>query len=315
MSGRFRPSTARRKAERGHGAVREVNRPLNLPQSERVEIRPLALDEVGEAMRLKAYAGWNQTEDDWRRLLKLNPRGCFAAAARKRLVGTATTTTYGRGLAWVGMVLVDPEFRRRGVATRLVRAALDHLGAAGTATMKLDATPDGSPVYRALGFEAELRIERWSGVADPGGGDATPLLEIADPSAVLDFDARAFGADRSDLLRSLFGGACVAPLARVTPEGRVRGYALARRGAEAFYVGPVVATDLETASALLDGALARLAGRPVYVDLNTTFAGGAEVLSARGFVRRRELIRMSSGEASGAGTSDAVFAIAGPEYG
>ena len=280
-----------------------------------IETRLLGAEDVGDAMRLKAAARWNQTEGDWRRLLRLNPGGCFAATAGGRLLATATTTPYGRELAWVGMVLVDPDFRRRGIATKLVLEAMAHLGARGVAAVKLDATPEGAPVYEALGFEAESRIERWTGEARARGGAVGGVGELADISAVFESDRLAFGADRSELLRALFEDACVAPLVSVGSGGLVRGYAIAREGTEAAYVGPLVASDAATASALLDGVLARLAGRRVYVDLNTTFGGGAGELSARGFVRQRELIRMRYGAGGEAGTSGRVFAIAGPEYG
>src|ERR671927_1874790 len=113
-----------------------------------VEIRLLGVADLPAAMRLKESAGWNQTEADWLRLLSLEPRGCFAATAEGgRLVGTVTTTTYGGELAWVGMVLVDPSLRRRGIASRLMGAALSYLDGEGIETVKLDATPDGRHVY------------------------------------------------------------------------------------------------------------------------------------------------------------------------
>lgn len=281
------------------------------PNAEECEIRLLTGGDVVEAMRLKAAAGWNQTEGDWLRLLRLCPRGCFAATRGARLVGTTTTTVYGRELAWVGMVLVDPEFRRRGIATALVREALRSLEAAGVAAVKLDATAEGAPVYEALGFEAELRVERWVGAAVGGPSPAGAAGSAPAPSRLFGLDRRAFGADRSELLKALWAESCVKPAA----DGRTGGYALARRGALADYVGPVVAEDVETAAALLDDVLSRLGAGRVCVDLNTTFAGGARVLEARGFARQRELIRMRRGVESGAGTSGLVFAIAGPEVG
>ena len=284
-----------------------------MSEAEGIAIRPLDEGDVAEAMRLKAGARWNQTGEDWRRLLRLNPRGCLAAAVGGKVVATTTTTRYGRELAWVGMVLVDAEFRRRGIATALVRAALGRLAEDGVATVKLDATPEGAAVYEGLGFEAELRIERWRGVAN-GRAEGT-AAGVSEPSRLFDLDRASFGADRSQLLTSLFEGACVRPLVSAAADGRLRGYALARPGTEAFYVGPLVAADARAASELLDGVLGQLAGRQVFIDLNTTFEGGAAELAARGFVKQRELIRMRSGEKSGAGTSPAVFAIAGPEVG
>jgi predicted N-acetyltransferase YhbS len=285
------------------------------PNAEELEIRLLEEGDVAEAMRLKAAARWNQTEEDWLRLLRLCPSGCFAATAGARLVGTTTTTVYGRELAWVGMVLVDPEFRRRGIATALVRAALEALDAAAVATVKLDATPEGAPVYEALGFEAELHIERWVGVARAKASPARAAEGAPDPAQIFELDRRAFGADRSELLSALLEESCVTPAVSMGADGRLRGYALARRGALSDYVGPLVAEEAETAAALLDDVLNRLNAGCVCVDLNTTYAGGARVLEARGFVKQRELIRMRRGGGGGAGTSDRVFAIAGPEVG
>jgi hypothetical protein len=75
-----------------------------------VEIRRLTPGDAAAVLRLCDLAGWNQTEADVLRLLALEPEGCVAACADGRVVGAATTTAYGTALAWVGMVLVDPEF-------------------------------------------------------------------------------------------------------------------------------------------------------------------------------------------------------------
>jgi hypothetical protein len=65
---------------------------------------------------------------------------------------------------------------------------------------------------------------------------------------------------------------------------------------------------------LLDQVLSQLNGRRVYIDFNTERIGGTSVLSARGFVKERDLIRMSSGRRSPK-TSPFVVGIAGPEIG
>src|SRR5437868_1321191 len=104
------------------------------PMHDELEIRLLTEGDIGAGMRLKELAGWNQTESDWRRLLKLDRQGCFAACIDHRVVGTATSTAYGPDLAWIGMVLVDPDYRRRGIATQLMQATLDSLRSRGVKT-------------------------------------------------------------------------------------------------------------------------------------------------------------------------------------
>ncbi|MDQ2855667.1 MAG: GNAT family N-acetyltransferase, partial [Acidobacteriota bacterium] len=260
-------------------------------------------------------AGWNQTENDWRRLLSLQPDGCFCATIGSEVVATTTTTAYGNELAWIGMVLVDPVHRKRGIATRLMEVAIDYLSKVGVTTIKLDATVAGHPLYESLGFKDESLIERWEGIAGTAAGDATLDLDRAMRQEVLTLDRQSFGADRSKLVEMLIADAHVRPLVTRGMDGRVTGYALARRGTAAAYVGPLMATVPAAASELLDGLVNQLSGESVYVDLNTESVGGREMLEARGLSKQRDLIRMSYGKGSLAGTSPPILAIAGPEVG
>src|SRR5690242_1828349 len=179
---------------------------------EHIEIRLLFESDIPAAMRLKEAAGWNQTEDDWRRLIKLEPTGCFAAIRNGELVGTTTTTTYKDELAWIGMVLVDPQSRRQGIATKLMETGLDYLKGK-VATVKLDATPQGKLVYEKFGFEVESTVERWSGnlesTSTDRGGEVLSV-ELRDELMVL--DQRAFNADRSTLMDSLIDDSVVPPV-------------------------------------------------------------------------------------------------------
>src|SRR5690242_11849446 len=135
-------------------------RPPNLP-SETIEVRTMTQADVAAADELRRLAGWNQKPRDWQRLLKLEPQGCFAALRNGAVVGTVTTTVYGTALAWIGMMLVHPEHRRIGIATRLMNRALEHLKQRRVSCVKLDATPAGQPVYEKLGFVSERRLQRW----------------------------------------------------------------------------------------------------------------------------------------------------------
>lgn len=96
----------------------------------------------------------------------------FLAEAEGAVVGTAACQTYA-GLypeirrravhltGYIWCVYVWPEHRRRGLATRLTRAALSHLEGIGCTRVRLHASRQGAPVYRALGFEPtnELGLE------------------------------------------------------------------------------------------------------------------------------------------------------------
>src|SRR5580698_7880404 len=67
--------------------------------------------DISEALGLSSSAGWNQTHEDWRLLLELSD-ACFGIRIDGQVVATATLVCYGQTLAWVGMVVTRPEFRR-----------------------------------------------------------------------------------------------------------------------------------------------------------------------------------------------------------
>jgi predicted N-acetyltransferase YhbS len=276
-----------------------------------VNIRLLFESDIPAAMKLKEAAGWNQTEADWRRLIRLEPEGCFAAIENDRLVGTTTTTTYGDELAWIGMVLVDPQQRRRGIATKLIETALAHLDGK-VAVVKLDATAEGEPVYEKFGFRTESLVQRWRGSIK-----SQPIAReemVIDLNALLALDRRAFGADRSQLIRHLVVDSRMSPVLVKDENGSLSGYALARAGTKAGYIGPVVADDTAHVENLFERVVGELSGSNVYIDFNTECGVSANVLADRGFVQERDLIRMSYGSRS-AKTSPLVIAIAGPEIG
>ncbi len=290
-----------------------------MQETGRIEIRLLDESDIPAAMQLKESARWNQTESDWRCLLRLEPGGCFGAFLDGRLVGTTTTTRYDRELAWIGMVLVNPENRRCGIATRLIKTALDYLSGK-VRTVKLDATPEGQPVYESLGFEVESLIERWVGIARAapvGRSNKVEMRAELDSETrreLIALDRRAFGADRSTLIEILINNASVSPVLARDADGRLSGFALARQGTNADYIGPLVSTDAEQAACLFDRVLDQLTGHQIYVDVNSAFENGARVLADRVFVKQRDLIRMRHGTRNNV-TSSWIFAIAGPEVG
>src|SRR3954447_4671037 len=137
-----------------------------------IHLRRMSESDILFADSLRASAQWNQTKRDWSRLLALSTRslgdvskesGCFVAEWNGTPVGTATTICYGKALAWIGMLLVDPEFRGRGIGSALLNACLKYLHGRGIGCIKLDATPQGKLLYERLGFRAEWSLTRWEG--------------------------------------------------------------------------------------------------------------------------------------------------------
>jgi GNAT superfamily N-acetyltransferase len=270
--------------------------------------------EIPGGMRLSELAGWNQTPADWERFIRASPEGCFFVEERGQVIGTATTIVYEEKFAWIGMVLVDPEHRGRGLGTGLLQKTIEYLDGRGVPTMKLDATPQGKPIYEKLGFIPEYEIERWVLHREPVPQVALKPSPIPDIDLILELDCDVFGADRGDLLRSLHLDAPDFTLA-VELQGQIVGYALGRGGSRADHLGPWMSWDEPTAWELLDEFLRRSARDTVFVDCLKDNSMARALLRSRNFQFSRPLTRMVRGPNSHPGKPELLCAILGPEFG
>src|SRR5471030_2083845 len=118
----------------------------------------LDADDARAGLALSTEAHWNQNEADWRFFLT---KGSVFGVRDDggHLIASAALLPYTSGNAWISMVLVTADWRRRGLATRLVDACIDTAAKQGF-TSWLDATPDGATVYAPLGFTPTFELRR-----------------------------------------------------------------------------------------------------------------------------------------------------------
>jgi GNAT superfamily N-acetyltransferase len=276
-------------------------------------LRVMTAAHIPDGMRLKEMAGWNQTRGDWERFLRASPAGCFVAESEGRVVGTAATIVYEDRFAWIGMVLVDPVARGQGVGTQLLEKTIGYLDGCGIPSMKLDATPQGKPLYEKLGFVSEYEIERWRLKRTPA---PNALLEgnTMEIEEVLQLDRTIFGADRGELLRSVAQEAPEFAL-QTRREGRLTGYAFGRKGSRADHLGPWVAQDKISARSILDEFLQRSSQPLVFVDVVKPNPWAISLLRDHGFAFARPLTRMVRGRNDFPGRPELQCGVLGPEFG
>ena len=294
--------------------------------AEDLTLRAMTVADIADGLRLSGAAGWNQQDEDWRFLLLRGP-GRFVVAQREgRIVGTGGAVCYGTTLAWVCMILVDPDVRGQGIGTRIVEGVLGRL--TDVATIGLDATPFGQGVYARLGFVETSRLQRVEAVAkgspialDDNHGQpkarhtdvaSTRSVEPSDLDRILEVDQKVFGADRGDLLR---WAATRAPaLCRVDDGGAIVGYCFGRPGARSRQIGPVVARDVHTARVLVEAAMQAQPEGRIVLDVPADRADWLSALETMSFAVQRPLIRMFRGSRP-VGRPDRQLAIFGPEFG
>lgn len=247
------------------------------------EVRRLTLADLDGGLALSTASGWNQTADDWHRVLTLPGMAAWGIDRDGHIVATTTAIRYGDDLAWIGMVLTAERYRGQGLASLLLTTAMDSL--ADCDLVKLDATEQGVPLYRRFGFEDEAEVVRY--VGRPAAIPRVVMGGCAGPDV--------FGANRSALLASFGKSACLA-------DGS---FAYGRAGRVTPFFGPCVANE-GSGGQLLAWFAAQHAG-----ELMLDRMGGAPHLA--GFRPARRLMRMYCGKLVPA--AEGQFALAGFEFG
>ena len=286
---------------------------------EGVELRSLRPSDIDAALGLSRDAGWNQVAADWQIFLDLGEAFGLVTPVEGRLVATAAILPHGERFAWISMVLVAADCRRRGLARWLLRHCVKQLLNRRLVPV-LDATPAGRTVYLGLGFEDCWSMRRLAAHSllqsrDLGARDTAVArpLQAADWPALLAYDRAAFGGDRAALLHRLAdrlpGAALVAERS-----GRLNGFLLGRDGRATTQLGPLMAEDEETAEVLLRHAFRALLP-PLAIDLADRHSRLGQWLVERGFAVERGLTRMAYARSTGFDDPARLFAAAGPELG
>ncbi|MEW6664635.1 MAG: GNAT family N-acetyltransferase [Thermodesulfobacteriota bacterium] len=263
------------------------------PAKTDLTLRCLTPDDLSEADNLRAALGWNQTISDWQRMLSLAPDACFAAEQDGRIVGTCTTVSYGKTLAWIGMMMVHPDHRRQGIGSALLRHCVTYLRRCGVRCIKLDATPMGQPLYAGMGFLPEWTITRWEhrGSPLPIEQASACIQPLADRhwQAIQALDTPIFGAQRDRLLQSL-AAKSQRPLVYERGDS-VLALGMLRRKATVDYLGPIAAFP-GTGEPLVRCLLSGHNDQPIYWDIPDQNEPASRLARELGFTRVRSLTRM-----------------------
>ena len=280
-----------------------------------MHIRTMTPADLPVAMRLTEQAGWNQIQADWRRFLVMQPDGCFLAELDGLAVGTTVTCTFD-DVAWIAMVLVDTAVRGRGIGTALMRHALAFLDGQGVATIRLDATSLGQPMYEKLGFKPQYELARYEGV--PNG-----VSDLKNPSTVrhgwpggvddvMALDHVVTRTNRRKLVERLLVERPDA-LRVAERRGKLVGYLTVREGRNALQLGPCVASA-EAGAALLADAAASFAEQPAFLDVPNPNSPAVQIAETLGLKVQRTFVRMCRGREIQEDVAR-LWASSGPELG
>ncbi|PIU52033.1 hypothetical protein COS91_01325 [Candidatus Desantisbacteria bacterium CG07_land_8_20_14_0_80_39_15] len=280
-----------------------------------LKMRLMTDADVSLGMALKNIAGWNQVEADWRRFIKLEPQGCFVGNLEGKDVGTVTAICYGTKFSWVGMVLVFPEERRKGIGTTLLKQGIEYCENKGVEVVRLDATPMGKKVYDTIGFKNEYFLERRQGTGQTVKAEGVECLLEEKLAQLISYDELSFGASRANVLENLFAEYPNFALTHFSKDGKIDGYLMYRPGYNAYQIGPWIADTEEIGEKLFCTALSKLNNEKIFFDLPLVNEPAIKIANKYNFTKQRDFIRMFRGENKYPGQPKLIYAISGVEKG
>jgi len=257
-----------------------------------VSIREITPAEAPVLSAMSDSVNWNVSANECALLTTAeNMRGFFLEADGE-IAGSAGMVTYEpSSLVFINLVIVKPEFRRRGYATMLIEHILKVTE--NYRTKKLHATPEGSVVYAPLGFKPCRTISFFSAqnpvLSDPGNVDVHTMSD-AEFEAAVEADAGYFGFNRRNLLE--FSRRENPALALAAPGGHIFG----RRWKRFRQMAGLYSNDFNTAVALAAAAAKLDQSQPqsiITYDMQKDFQ---EFLLDGGFTKTREMLDMEFGE-------------------
>src|SRR4051794_1110673 len=120
---------------------------MSVNNQEQTQLRQITPDDIERGVALTQSIGWGHDTDTWQQLIRWCGEGSLGIFAGDQLVASTFALEYSPALAWIGVVVTHPAYQKRGLARRLMTAAIEMLKAHGVNCIMLDATDLGRPLY------------------------------------------------------------------------------------------------------------------------------------------------------------------------
>ncbi len=257
-------------------------------------MRRMLRSELDQVVQWAAAEGWNPGLHDADAFFATDPGGFFVGMLDGELIASISIVTYRDAYAFLGFYIVRPEYRGNGFGLRLWDHALEQVNAS---PIGLDGVVAQIPAYERSGFTLAYRSIRYAATVNPPAAGAAEVSAVdkTDLDEVLKYDARVFGAPRTEFLEAWLGQPGLhARLARHA--GRLSGYGVVRPAVHGYRVGPLFADSRAIAETLLDALLATIpVGANVSIDVPGANPAALGIVEVRGMHPEFETARMYRG--------------------
>jgi predicted N-acetyltransferase YhbS len=263
----------------------------------KIAIRKMHQSDFSFAIRLTDTMNWDLTEKDFSFMMELEPQGCFVALADAKRVGITTTAHFGK-MGCIGNVIVDAQYRSKGIGAKLTKEAIRYLSDKSAATIALYAYHNTVEFYEKMGFKADYHLIRLVGQGQKDEeiqGNVRAMTQ-SDLEEAINMDQACMNWNRERLLRRKFAES--SDLCYVARESsKLIGFIMADRYRQE--VGPLIcrADRDEEAISLLKTVLGRLTEVEVGIGVSEKRPRIADTLVEMNFRKEFTVTLMHLGKA------------------
>lgn len=260
-------------------------------------VKKMCEEDFEFAVEITDTMSWNMTAGDFEFMISLEPEGCFVLLYNSKKVGVTTTISFGK-VGWIGNVIVDEKYRRKGAGKTILKCAINYLKGKGVGTVGLYSYKETIDFYKQFGFKRELDFAFLKGKAFSSVCDRVNIKSLRgeDLQKIVDFDLIHFGASREKLLTKIANkeeNLCY----YYSENGEIFGYVMAKVYGRYAEIGPLTCQRerSDVALTLLKSALNKLVGFEVSICLPKKEENIMNFLLNAGFKEEFPVTRMFIG--------------------
>jgi GNAT superfamily N-acetyltransferase len=224
--------------------------------------------------------GWNPGPSDADVFFRTDPEGFYGYFKENTLIAGGAIISYNDEFGFMGLFIVSPEHRSKGIGKKLWYQRRDMLleRLKAGASIGMDGVVDMQPFYRKGGFEIAFKDLRYERIGEEFevNRNISPI-EDADMESILEYDSKCFGFYRPQFLVPWFklpGNKTF----KFVEDGTLKGFSIIRKATVGYKVCPLFADNSVIAEELYKACLSSVAGEPLYLDIPESNRGAVDLV-------------------------------------
>lgn len=227
-------------------------------------------EEVRQLVAWAGEEGWNPGLRDADSFWNADPAGFLAMEEAGRMIGGGAVIRHDETFGFMGLFIVDKEFRGRKLGTQLWFSRRDRLLSrlAPGGTIGLDGVDAMVPFYEQGGFHPFTRHRRFQLASSSANlSRSAPIVDLRsfDLGSVADFDRHCFPARREHFLKDWIHQPGAVSLGYMKQE-KLLGFGVMRPCLVGWKLGPLFAETPEVADELFQAFQLTRNQEPLFLD-------------------------------------------------